>query len=117
MSQQCESPITLTSGEALARYRRVKLTAAKTVSYADQADSDGDIGVTQAAVALAEKVSVRLNKHAGSFKVTAAGAFAVNATLYAADDGKVDDVVLGNAVFQALEAATADGDIVEALRL
>jgi hypothetical protein len=39
----------------------------------------------------------------------------VGATLYGAVDGKVKDTASGTAQGTALEAATADGDIVEVL--
>jgi len=45
--------------------------------------------------------------------VTAAGAFAVGAALYGAAAGKVDDVIAGSIIGYAVEAATADGDIVK----
>jgi len=117
MSQNIDSPFkTFTAGEALEAERRVKLSAAKTVSYADAGEAA--IGVTRDAVASGALVAVKLIAGGvGTFKVTAAGTFAVNATLYGAADGKVDDAVSGGAQFKALEAATADGGKVEALAM
>ncbi len=115
MSQSAKSPITLTAGEDLIANRRVKLTGARTVSYADQADSDGYIGVTINDVDSGDLVAVELKNVGKTFKCVASEALAVNAALYAADDGKVADTVSGNVIGTALEAATADGDVIEVL--
>lgn len=107
---------TFTAGEALAAWRRVKLSSSSgtQVEYADQTDSDGFIGVTQAPAANGDPVTVGLAHSGRTFKCTAADTFAVGATLYAADDGKVSDVSSGNAIATALEASTTgDGDVVE----
>lgn len=115
MSQQLDGPFkTFTAGEALAAFRRVKMSAANTVMYADAGEAP--CGVTQDAVANNALVNVKLIKGGiGTFKVTAAGSFAVLATLYGAADGKVDDVASGQAQFVAVEAATADDGVVEAV--
>lgn len=117
MSQTSISPKTFTATEALAAYRRVKLTASSgtAVEYADQSDSDSFIGTTVDAAAITATVPVALKGCQETVKCTAADSFAVGATLYAADDGKVSDSSSGNAIGTALEAATADGDIVECL--
>jgi hypothetical protein len=104
---------TFEAGEALEKYRRVKLTAARTVSYADAGEDS--IGVTLSKVASGEQVAIRPFNAEGTILVIAAGAFAVNADLYGAADGKVDDAVSGNKQLIALEAASADGDAVEAI--
>jgi hypothetical protein len=107
---------TFTAGEALAGYRRVKIKPATSatppeVVYADAGEQH--IGVTQQAVASGAAVAVRLRTVPGTCEMTAAEAFAVGAVLYGADDGKVQDTSAGSAIGQAVEAATADGDIVE----
>jgi len=111
MSQQTESPKTFLSGEALARFRFVKFDAAGTVMYAAAADLG--IGVTQQAVAITTGVAVRLVNTGGSLKVTAAAAFSAGDYLYHAADGKVSSTPAGPRIGVALEAATADGDLVE----
>ena len=117
MSQQYEGNVRyFTAGEDLAKYRRVKFNSSAVVMYADATDRDW-VGVTQYAVSSGDRVGVKLRTGSGTHKVTAAGTFAVAALLYSADDGKVDDADTGSVQFQALEAATAANDIVEALKL
>ena len=113
MSQQNESQFkTFTAGEALGAFLRVKFDGTNVV-YAD-AGEDYD-GITQEAVASGAPVTCRLKNGTGTVKVVAAEASAAGATLYGADHGKVQDTSSGSAQFKALEAATDDGDVIEAL--
>jgi len=109
MSRQQDSPITIIAGEALAAFRNVKVDG----TYADAGYAG--IGITQAAAANGAAVMVRPHNHGGTCKITAAGPFSAGATLYSAADGMFDDTVVGSPMFYALEAATATGDIVEAV--
>lgn len=111
MSKQQSSPITMTTAEAIEPFRRVKISGS-TVVYADAGEVG--IGVSQAYAASGAAVQLRTHCAGGTFKVTAAGPFSAGATLYGAADGKVDDTVVGSPIYYAMEAATADGDIVEA---
>ena len=118
MATQNENGIkSFTAGEALAVWRRVKLTAGSgtQVEYADAEDKA--IGITQAAAASGAQVAVRMLNCPGTFKATCAGAVSIGDHLYGAADGKVDDstTASGEAVLIALEAATADGDIIETM--
>jgi hypothetical protein len=118
MSQECESPKTFLATEVLAAHRRVKLTSATGdhVEYADKADSSSYLGITVGpALAIEDPVGVELKGVTKTHKATAADSFAVGAVLYAADSGKVSDSSSGNAIGTALEAAGADGDIVEVI--
>ena len=113
-----EGILTFTAGEALAAKRRVKIKSGTTttppeVVYADAGEQH--IGITEYAVASAATVAVRPRTANGSQEASAAGAFAVGATLYGAADGKVDDAASGTAIGIAVEAATAAGDIVEVM--
>ncbi len=115
MSQATSSVKSFTAGEALAAYRRVKMSAAGTVSYAD-ADEKA-VGVTEAEAASGAYVPVRL-LGGTTHKVTASAAVTANASIYAQNDGKVDDAGAGSgsaAIGIALEAALADGDVIECL--
>lgn len=116
MSQQNESGLkAFTATEALEAFRRVKLTAGSgtAVEYADAGEEF--VGLTQNKVALGGVVTVALRSAARSYKATAAGAVVVGATLYGANDGKVDDAASGNAIGTALEAASGDDSIFEIL--
>ena len=117
MTEFKDSPVTFQATEVLEMFRRVKLSAAVGyVEYADQSDSSSFIGSTIGlAAAIDDSVAVSLKKAARVEKATAAGPFAYGAALYAANDGKVDDAVSGNVIGTALEAATADGDIVKVI--
>lgn len=114
MSQQNDGNKTLLAGEALEAWRRVKIVTGEVV-YADQADSDNWIGVTQEKVADGAMVTVRLKGAGRTFKMVASEALAEGAALYAAADGKVADTASGNVIGYALEAATADLDVIEVL--
>ena len=113
MSQACEGTRTFVAGEILLAYTRVKLTAANTVSYADADESC--IGVTIEAAASGAPVSVRL-MGGQTCKVLAGGAVTAAAAVYGIADGEVDDAGAGSdsvAIGMAVEAALADGDVIE----
>lgn len=113
MTQQTESGFkTFTAGEALEAFRRVKLSSGSVV-YADAGEEF--IGITQDKVANGDPVTVALRSAARSYKAVAAAAVTAGAVIYGAADGKVDDAASGVAQGTALEAATADGDVIEVL--
>ena len=103
---------TLTSGEALATRRRVKVSGA-TVIYADAGEDA--IGVTEFAVANTTPVGIRLINGSGTFEMTASGAISAGAAIYGAADGKVSVTPSGPIIGTCIEAATADGDQVECI--
>lgn len=109
MSQQRNSPASFKAGEALEAFRRVKQSGA-TVVYADKGERG--FGTTQAYVASDDQAAVRMDGE-GTSEMTAAGTFSAGATLYPADDGKVDDVKAGRPLGKSMEAATAPGSIIE----
>lgn len=104
---------TFTSGEALAKHRRVKLDSNLAAVYADAGEDY--IGVTLYAVADATPVSIKLKNYPGTVVVTAAGTFTARDMLWGAADGKVDDVPAGEVQFYALKTSGAAGDEVECL--
>jgi hypothetical protein len=74
------------------------------------------IGIAQtAAFAAGDVIAVKLWNSGGTFKMRVSEALAVGATLYTESDGEVQDTAQATSVpfAQALEAATADGDIIE----
>jgi hypothetical protein len=109
MSKQTNVPISITAGEALAAFRCVK-PFGSTVVYADAGDVP--VGITQAVAASGAEAVLRSFSE-GTCKVMAADSFSAGARLYVADDGKVSDTINGRMIGTALEAATADGDIIE----
>lgn len=116
MSQQVDTGIrTFTAGAAIAQYLRVKI-AAGVLAAADAADRE--LGVmTRASFAAGDEVAVSLRNKPGTQKMVAGAAITQYAVVSGIAGGKVDDVVNGNAIGIALEAATADNDVIEVLRL
>lgn len=114
MTQQTESGFkTFTAGSALEAFRRVKLDGSLNVVYAGAGEEF--IGITQDKVASGDPVTVALRSAARTYKAVAAAAVTAGAVIYGAANGKVDDAASGTAQGTALEAATADGDVIEIL--
>lgn len=105
--------VSFVAAEAIGESVRVKLNSSNQVAIAGAGEIG--IGVNTDAVASGAMASVRLNQQACTVSVKAAGAFAVGAFLVGVAAGKVDDAGLGPALYQARQAATADGDFVEAV--
>lgn len=112
MTQSNNSPKAFTAGEALAAYRRVKLSGSSVV-YAGAGDDS--VGVSQAICANAGIASIEMLNKPGTQKLTASAAIAAGNIIYGAASGKVSAVPTGKGIGFALEAATADGDIIECL--
>lgn len=91
---------------------RVKVDSNGLISVAGA--TDAAIGVTTEAVASSGYGNVKLWTAPGTFLVTAGAAIARGAQLYPLASGKVDDTGTTALNLVALEAATADGDIIEA---
>jgi hypothetical protein len=108
--------LTVKAGETILANQRIKFDAGEAVTAV--ADEFA-IGFAQMNAAAGERVSVRLVNSQGTFKAIAKEAFAIGASLYGALAGKVQDTDPGAGTirFMALEAATADGQIVEVLPL
>ena len=66
-------------------------------------------------LAAGQVVSVKLRSAAGTHKVRVSEALAAGATIYSEADGEVQDTAQATSFMEgtALEAATADNDIVE----
>jgi selenocysteine lyase/cysteine desulfurase len=97
---------------AVTAYNVVKVTS--TGCDVATASSDAIIGVAQATCAAAEQAVVRF---IGTTKVIASAAISAGAKLTATTAGKVVTTTTDhhNVIGIALEAAAADGDIIEAL--
>lgn len=102
--------------EAIPLYSRVKLDSDGRVTIAGLTDKE--VGTAcQAALAAGDVIGVRLRTAAGTHKMIAVEALAIGATVYTEAAGKVQDTAQATAfqVGTALEAATADGDVIEVL--
>ena len=80
--------------------------------------TDAELGVADAPLTASEHGSVRLRTSSGTTPMVASGAISALAAVYTAADGKISSTE-GTGAYQigvALEAATADGDIIEVLR-
>lgn len=117
MSQYVETPTKgFTAGGAIAQYLRVKLSGGE---LAAAGLTDLEIGtIEEAALADGDVREVRLRTAPGTAKMVAAGEITAGAAVYTAASGKISATAASTsyAIGHALEAATADGDIVEVLR-
>lgn len=115
MSQMVETPTrTFEASAAIAPNLRVKLDTNGQLAAAGAAERS--IGVLERrALAANELVAVRTRNAPGTRKMVAAGAITARNYVYGAASGKVDDIPNGNLEGIALEAATADGDVIEVL--
>lgn len=117
MSQEIQGSIrAFTAGAAIAKYARVTLSSGNVVAAGI---TDKDIGTAlNQAFAAGDVVPVLLRTAPGTCRVIAGEALAAGALLYTEANGKVQDTAEATA-FQfghALEAAGADGDVIEAIR-
>lgn len=98
----------------IAQYSRVVLGSGGTITAAVLADRE--IGIAMDRAVSGDPVSVKLRSGAGTCKAIAAAAITRGASVFSAAAGKVS--VSATGAFNlgiALEAATADGDIIEIL--
>lgn len=118
MSQSNPGPTkTFTAGAALSQFARVKLSTGK-LAAAGLADGAAELGtLEEAAFADLDVRAVLLANAPGSRKMIAAKSISAGATVYTAASGKISDAAATGAtkIGIALEAATADGDIIEVL--
>lgn len=120
MSQYVETPTkAFTAGAAIAKHLRVKLSSGKlAVAGVGASDEPVEIGTMEdASFADLDVVSVRLRNAQGTVKMVAAEAISAGVVVYGAASGKVADTSSGAQIGIALEAALADGDVIEVLRV
>lgn len=113
----CESPITMTAGEALAAYRLV-IPSSETVVYCDATLGHMPIGATTYGVASGDDASITLLSPDRTIQLETAGAIAQFARVYPAADGKIVALPATGGLKPcgiAMAAATASGDIIEVL--
>ncbi len=107
---------------AISAGARVKLKSGSATEVETAGIADVEIGTAilysgKSSYAVGEAVGVKLLNAPGTRSVIALSSWAAGATLKRAASGKVDDAGLGTVFAIALEAATADGDVVEALAI
>jgi hypothetical protein len=116
MSQYVDSNTkAFTAAGTIKQYARVTLGSGGTITEAGLAVKE--IGTAMEPAVSGEVISVRLRTASGTHKMIAIEALAAGATLYTETDGKVQDTAASTSfqIGTALEAATADGDIIEVL--
>jgi hypothetical protein len=110
--------MTLLSGAVLIAKRLVKFSSG-TLVYNTAAATDDPVGVNDYNVASGERASLMTLSEDGSLEMTAAGVIALDADVYAAADGKIQALPTDGGTYRkigiAMEAATADDDIIEIL--
>ena len=119
MSQQFDTGcVPMTADAAIAQYARVILEADGKCVTAGLTEIGDGIAQT-AAFASGDVIDVKLWNSSGTFKMIAVEALAVGAKLYTEAAGKVQDTAASTSFdfAKALEAATADGDIIECMLL
>lgn len=107
---------TFTANGAITNKARVKLTAGST-TVPPQVEIAGageqHVGIAQYAVADTQEVAVKLRTYPGTHEMVASKAITQGATVYGAASGKISDAASGSAIGEAVEAATANNDIIE----
>lgn len=101
---------------AIGQYERVKLDSDGKVTQAGLADR-GIGTATRAAFAAGDVIDVALYSKPGTMKMKAVEALAAGALVYSEAAGKVQDTAQATSylVGIALEAATADNDVIEVM--
>jgi len=99
------------TGTAIALGKRVKYASTGLISVA--AAAEGAIGVTVEAIAADGYGTVKLFNAPGTFIIWANAAIAAGAQLYPTAAGGIDDAGTTALPLVALEAATAQGDLIE----
>jgi hypothetical protein len=102
---------TIVSGEALEPNRLVRLDASQELVYADAGEDF--VGQTIAYTASGSPATIKLSNDSGTFLVESAGAITAGASLYTANDGKIDDTASGDIIGEALEAASGAAVLTE----
>lgn len=120
MSKFTDSPaLTALAGEAMAKYRRVKVSVAATTStpptvvYAGAGERG--IGVTRAAVASGDRIGITLFNKQGTIPMVASAAITALSDVYPAASGMVTSTITGLSLGTALDSASATPDVVEVL--
>jgi hypothetical protein len=119
MSQQVESQVKpFVANTIIEAYRLVKMTAGKgdTVDYCAAGDDPIGIAAVRQGVS-GKRIPVALRAHSRTFKLQVSGAIAVLGDVYVDANGYGAPTGVGPAIGIALEASTANNDIIEVMML
>jgi len=112
-------PLTRTAGTGGVNGQRLVKLSSGTVVYCTATATDDPIGATLGYAAAGDPVAVKTLNDQGSLEVEAAGGIPLDADAFAAASGKISALpaVAGTyrRVGKVLQAATADGDVVQIL--
>lgn len=113
---EIKSPITMLTGAIVAAKRLLQLSSGTVIHMVAAATSD-PIGTSEFGGISGDKIAVRTLSEDGTLEITAAGAISLGVDVYAAAAGKVQALPAAGGIYKkigiAMEAATADGDIIE----
>jgi hypothetical protein len=105
---------TIVTAEAIEANRRVKLNASQLLVYADAGEDA--VGYSTHYAANGDVLTVKLLNDSGTMLLTSSAAIAAGASVYGANDGKIDDTASGDAVGTALEAASGANVLIEVIQ-
>ena len=103
------------ANEAITRHTTVKLTGSTGDHVSVCGSNEANLGFADDTVASGEYLTVKLKNTGGTLKAMAGAAVTVGAALYNQASGKVTSEAGGTQRYVALEAADADGDVIEVL--
>jgi hypothetical protein len=104
--------LTLTTNAAITEGQRVHVTSGRLAAVSGA--TDPSIGVATHAAESGGTLAIKLFTAPGTYLVRAAAAITRGAHLYPAASGEVDDTGTTKIGLVALDAATAQGDLIEA---
>jgi hypothetical protein len=111
-----EGNLTFFADIALAKALRVKIKSGSTTDPIEvelAGLGEAHIGTVLKPALIDELVAVKPRNAQGTHEMVAAGAISAGAVFYGAASGKISATVAGAAIGIAVEASTADGDIIE----
>jgi hypothetical protein len=112
------NPITFIANVELAQKLRVAIVSGTTTSPPNVGIAgvgDAGIGINDVLTAITKLCVVEPFNKSGTLEMVASGVIAEGADVFPAAAGKVSAVAAGSALGKAMEASTADGDIIEVL--
>lgn len=112
------NPITFIANVELAQKLRVKMVAGTTTSPPNVGIAgvgEAGIGINDVLTAITKDCAVEPFNKSGTLEMVANGVIAEGADVYPAAGGKISTTPAGAALGKAMEAATADEDIIEIL--